>query len=699
MSNQHSNSSDSPTSEVASNNTSPAQLVTSLTSNDFDTQTSYSHDTPSRLSIDLPRSGATSKGGCWTCRLRRKKCDEQREGDSCHTCNRLKIKCLGWGSKRPDWMRDKQAVEAYKADIKAQLTRAGMIRGQPKPPVVQAKAVSSSVFTAQQYQGSSSSGPHTTSDPMPTPSLIFDDPSQSLNLGESSTMMSALGRGAVMGDIERTADVYTGSSSTSRHSPCGLPPQFDHNFSQLSTHSPFTPPPSIPPSHHSPHDLLHFTPTFPSTSTFNQEIDAAAVSSHSPQFEHVLYYFQRVCRIQFPFASTAAENITYSLVKQNPHSPLTDALCALASLHDICIRAAGGIEPSTVENSQAFAFYDNAYAQLHHNRQGVLNEIDANAALHLLSFSTFSGGATEWQPMFDIVNEWFLRTGIMAHDNPKLAIMNMSSAARLALKSTMWLDVMSTVTSLAVPRYLQLYRRLYLGRGGFWAASGRCTPEELDTRVESLTGCPDEILLGIAEISSLECWKVQEMRKGTLSTRELIRRGDILERHLRTECEPACAPEADQTRLHPGSVMSGDPTTTGLPRTASPADVTRQLVAKIFRETALVYLYTVLNGSYPGIPEIMQSVDVVIQLLRQLPGSVMDQGLLFPIYLAGCLTDDAVQRDALRTRLLGIHDGFRNVHQAVRVLEAVWHRRDNRSGAVEWRDLLHVQGRHRLLLV
>lgn len=95
----------------------------------------------------------------------------------------------------------------------------------------------------------------------------------------------------------------------------------------------------------------------------------------------------------------------------------------------------------------------------------------------------------------------------------------------------------------------------------------------------------------------------------------------------------------------------------------------------------------------------MQSVDVVIQLLRQLPGSVMDQGLLFPIYLAGCLTDDAVQQDALRTRLLGIHDGFRNVHQAVRVLEAVWHRRDNRSGAVEWRDLLHVQGRHRLLLV
>ncbi|KAI6042544.1 fungal-specific transcription factor domain-containing protein [Pisolithus marmoratus] len=697
MSLQHSNSSDSPTSEVASNSTSPAQLVAPLTASDTDPQTSH---TPSRLSIDLPRSGATSKGGCWTCRLRRKKCDEQREGDSCHTCNRLKIKCLGWGPKRPDWMRDKQAVEAYKADIKAQLTRAGMIRGQPKPPVVQAKAASSSVFTAQQYQGSSSSAPHMASDPRSTPSLIFDGLPQGLNLGESSTMMSTLGREAVMGDIERAADVYTASSSTSRHSPCGLPRQFDRNFSQLSTHSPFTPPPSIPSSHPSPHDLLHFTPTFDdhvlSTTTFNQEINAVAVSGHNLQVEHVLYYFDRVCRIQFPFASTAAENITYSLVKQNPQGPLTSALCALASLHDVCIRTAGGIEPSTVENSQAFAFYDNAHAQLQHNRQGVLTEADANAALHLLSFSTFSGGATEWQPMFDIVNEWFVRTGITAHDNPKLAIMNMSNAARLALKSTMWLDVMSTVTLLAVPRYLQFYRRLYLGGGGFWATSGRYTLEELDTRVESLTACPDEILLGIAEISRLECWKTQEMRKATLSMRELIRRGDILERHLRVECESACAPEADQTRLHPGSVMSGDP---GLPRTASPPDVTRQLVAKIFRETALLYLYTVLSGSYPGVPEITQSVDVIIQLLHQLPVSTMDRGLLFPIYLAGCLTDDGVQRDALRTRLLGIQDGFRNVHQTIGVLETAWHRRDNRGGAVEWRDLLHIQGRHPHLLV
>lgn len=93
------------------------------------------HGTSSQYQTDIHRVSPGSKGGCWTCRLRRKKCDEQREGDSCRTCKRLAIECLGWGPKRPDWMRDKAAVDAYKANIKAILTRAGRIRGQPRSSV------------------------------------------------------------------------------------------------------------------------------------------------------------------------------------------------------------------------------------------------------------------------------------------------------------------------------------------------------------------------------------------------------------------------------------------------------------------------------------------------------------------------------------------------------------------------------------
>jgi hypothetical protein len=33
------------------------------------------------------------------------KCDENRKDGSCETCLRLKIACLGFGLKKPEWMR------------------------------------------------------------------------------------------------------------------------------------------------------------------------------------------------------------------------------------------------------------------------------------------------------------------------------------------------------------------------------------------------------------------------------------------------------------------------------------------------------------------------------------------------------------------------------------------------------------------
>ena len=50
--------------------------------------------------------------------------------------------------------------------------------------------------------------------------------------------------------------------------------------------------------------------------------------------------------------------------------------------------------------------------------------------------------------------------------------------------------------------------------------------------MELLMGCPDNVLLVFAETAALAYWKTQERLRGTLSTRELIRRGDAIERSL-----------------------------------------------------------------------------------------------------------------------------------------------------------------------
>ncbi|KAI9649949.1 hypothetical protein NHQ30_002534 [Ciborinia camelliae] len=56
-------------------------------------------------------NGSRSLYGCWTCRLRRKKCDESRP--SCSTCASLELYCHGFGP-RPQWM-DRGVLQKQKA--------------------------------------------------------------------------------------------------------------------------------------------------------------------------------------------------------------------------------------------------------------------------------------------------------------------------------------------------------------------------------------------------------------------------------------------------------------------------------------------------------------------------------------------------------------------------------------------------------
>lgn len=71
------------------------------------------------------KGAVRAKSGCYTCRIRRKvcnnifhhhipfnlnthhqKCDEKPDAEgNCQTCVRLRLQCLGFGAKRPEWMR------------------------------------------------------------------------------------------------------------------------------------------------------------------------------------------------------------------------------------------------------------------------------------------------------------------------------------------------------------------------------------------------------------------------------------------------------------------------------------------------------------------------------------------------------------------------------------------------------------------
>jgi len=67
----------------------------------------------------MSNSDSRSLSGCWTCRARRKKCDES--DNPCNTCTRLHLTCHGYGP-RPVWMdgniQEKVKVLEFKAVVK-----------------------------------------------------------------------------------------------------------------------------------------------------------------------------------------------------------------------------------------------------------------------------------------------------------------------------------------------------------------------------------------------------------------------------------------------------------------------------------------------------------------------------------------------------------------------------------------------------
>jgi hypothetical protein len=151
------------------------------------------------------------------------------------------------------------------------------------------------------------------------------------------------------------------------------------------------------------------------------------------------------------------------------------------------------------------------------------------------------------------------------------------------------------------PKYFALYKRLFGDLAGWHLQNG-------EIRMDSLTGCPEEVLLGIAEVSELSHWKAAEKRKGSLSNRDLIRRGDEIEQRLRKASDsPRKTGEGDKTPLHPTLMQADSEAVDAAP---FPSNETRQLVGKIFSETVLLYLHTVLSDSNPGthrIPDLFHS--------------------------------------------------------------------------------------------
>lgn len=76
-----------------------------------------------------------------------------------------------------------------------------------------------------------------------------------------------------------------------------------------------------------------------------------------------------------------------------------------------------------------------------------------------------------------------------------------------------------------------------------------------------------------------------------------------------------------------------------------------RLVSNVFRAAGKLYLHTVVSGCNPDVKEIKDAVSETVTAFEHLEASTTDRSLVFPIALAGCMTDSPAYRSYLVSRL------------------------------------------------
>ncbi|KDQ19340.1 hypothetical protein BOTBODRAFT_27921 [Botryobasidium botryosum FD-172 SS1] len=626
------------------------------------THTDGDSDPPSSPSSTVaarPSRTPRAKTGCWTCRLRQKKCDEKRvEEHTCGTCYRLKITCHGWGEKRPPWMRTKETKEAEKKRITAQLTREGKIRGvckntSDKPPPSRRRASKAASAT-------STPASTTTSVPLPIPPLPAppSPPSPPVTpiLPTSPMLLPVtpvpLFPPAYITPVNESADDSEGQvegygldfpvAPTPPSQTVVLPMagQFsDPSFEWLNS----TP--------------WHLQPTLPRS--LSPSIIAIILPDCPSKLQKfVEHYFSHVRPMQYVFADGGVTKMLQECVRDFPQGPMAYALSALAAEH---LR----LSHNAQTDEDASSLKKLAYS---HTQDGVYNERDAAAFIILISQSLFAGGLNEWRDPLHRAGNWFgstlrnLQSQFPGSPVTKWILTGLSPLFSFASRTLIWMDIFGAITEGISPRFYDFYDGLFLP-----------LPGEQDGLMEATNGCSDTVMLALAKIAHLASWKEQMERAYALSTPELVKRGYEIQSLL----DRGRYPPYDSYYVPHGSFQQDK------------LKMKRRLANEVFREAAMLYLQSVLSGCHTGVPEIQKAVWATKMSLDCIDsGDEVNRSLVFPICLAGCLTGDLEIFTYFRDRLVAVDSPVGNVREAKSLMDEVWSRRIAGQSNVSWRDVM-----------
>ncbi|THH17220.1 hypothetical protein EW146_g3559 [Bondarzewia mesenterica] len=647
------------------------------------------------------------------------KCDEQpNEEGRCQTCVRLRLQCLGFGQKRPEWLKENNNVTVFREKIKDYLAAQGMIKGHSGSGARSSE--NEGVLVLVDNPRSDSSSPST-----PT-----------LSAASSEDPHPRYGHGLVS-DVRGTSHHY--SPIMHHHPSYGAPAPY--SMSELSPTSPldsdrghgmlsngndlmlpFTPtsnispslamsswhnnqsiyPPAAPSSSYSsaPYNAQIFTSSLPASyqyNAFEDDFDEIAemaptyqipaglhanILPHIPdeQNDLVRHYLDHVLTgRQYLLADKSILDFIIQTIQTS--TAVRDAVCLLATLHRQAMRAnrvTNELTESRDPSTDVLKTYNRICVSL--AAKPSYSEDEALTGLLVVSAFLFDGGRGRWQDFLTVASNWVEDVLNRYHDTAEY-LMRCSDSQRFIIKTTFWFDILASTTKLEPPRFLVFYRRL-------WGAPSAYIGGALRRRV----GAVDADRHGLRE-------RDRARARGDLAPRVL--EGEAAARGRAEHGRARRARQAHRARV-PRAELAGP--------AAAPAAVVRVHVVLRRREPRA------RDGPAPAadvqhLPRRGQGVPPLDRLGR-LSQHPRDQG--------GRAGDDPVPEEHARGQVVALElrpaqrgvwdlslrleeesaEAVGNCAEAKRVMERVWQRRDAEPGKpISWRDAMQELGAESLLLV
>ena len=603
-----------------------------------------------------------SSEGCWTCRLRRKKCDETRP--TCRTCDALEIDCL-YSYEKPEWMdngqKQKDRAEWLKQEIK---TKAGTRRDRKyvtgtSSHVGDVGGVETLVFSPPVQ-------PQTQTRPSPSPRDFSASSGSEMDLDPSF------------------------ASSPAPVSTTGTTPNSSSSVGQTLSHNPAASGASVTAWQHLQDNevnlmMMYLDFVFPFLYPFyrppimdsgrgwllvllsrNKTLLHVALSLAANFFNVVLRHTSgpdHMCTThtwegmqkQQDLALKELQGETHNIVTRGVKGHLVETNRLMASIVQLLT-----FEVTIASNQQGWMMHLDAATELcseiikHH---AMVEENDTVCFARLL------------------IQLYPLPCSSLEHGRPWSSD---QAALRFSTASLLLFDTLAATTLEQAPRLQWLH--LYLLR----------TPAEWETQegvdrkfqlphinLRDFVGLHNWVVLAIGDIAALDAWKKEAKRNGSLSMMQLVTRASVIEQDLRKNMlalDHSCTQPLPRRRDHDIA-----PLLRSSHQMSSPEEMdhiaTQQ--TRIWAQAAVTYLQVAVSGWQPASAEIRSSVTKTIELFREMPTSSCLRTCVWPFAVTGCLAQGPEEEETFRDMVaaMGPLQVFGTIRQALACMEYVWENR------------------------